>query len=416
MTTTAVVERCAGIDVGKKFVLVCILTGVAQDEPQSQVRRYGTTVPELEQLRHWLAENGCTQVVMESTGSYWIPLFNLLEDALEVVLANPQQVKNLRGHKTDVQDCRWLAHLLRHGMIRASFIPPRPIRELRDLTRRRRQLIHESTRQRNRISKVLETANVKLGSVLTDLFGASGVAMLLALLENRRGPEQIARLARGAARSKIPQIAGTLRNHRLTDHHRFLVRQGLLHLQFLEEQIADLDHAISLRTGSQYGQTMELLQSLPGISQDAAACIVAETGADMRSFPTAAQLCSWAGVCPGNNESAGIHKSGQTTRGNRWLRATLCQAAWAASRKLHSCTQTRFQHLAPRIGRKRAVVAVAHLLLLLVHRVLTTGQPFQPASRRGLAPLHRRRCIRHHLRCLQRLGVEIDSKFLYQAG
>ena len=234
----AVIERCAGIDVGRKFVVVCVMVGEANATPRHEVRRFSTLNHALEQLREWLHENGCTHVVMESTGSYGKPIFHVLDDGrLQVVLANSQQVKNLRGHKTDRNDSRWLAHLLRHGMIRPSFIPPREVRELRDLTRRRKQLIGNAIDERNRVQRVLQEANVQLGTVLSDIFGESGLDMLDALVNQEAAPEQIAQLARKQARKKIPQIQAALEGHHMTEHHRGLIRHSMRHWAFLEEEI-----------------------------------------------------------------------------------------------------------------------------------------------------------------------------------
>lgn len=285
------VERCAGIDVGKKFVAVCVLTGGPGEKAQSEVRKYGTTSPELEGLRDWLAETGCTQAVMESTGTYWKPVFNVLEAGLAILLANARQVKNVPGRKTDVSDCQWLTQLLRHGLIRGSFIPPRDIRNLRDLTRRRRQLVGTATAEKNRIQKVLEDANVKLGSVLGDVFGASGRGMLGALVAGECDPGELANLARCSLRKKIPQIQMALTGARLTEHHRFLLRQGLQHIDYLHLQMAELDTEIAERLRP-YQAQFDLLQTMPGIRRDAAASILAEIGPDMGQYPSAAHLAS----------------------------------------------------------------------------------------------------------------------------
>jgi transposase len=261
----AVIERGAGIDVGKDFLAVCIMIGPPDEEPRVEQRTYGAINADLIRLREWLLGEGCTHVAMESTGSYWKPVFNVLEEQLAVFLANPEDVKGRKGHKTDHKDSWWLAHLLRHAMIRPSFIPPRAIRELRDLTRRRKQLLHDATSERNRIQKVLEDANVKLGSVLADLFGASGQLMLEALLDGKASPEEMAQFARGRAKQKIPQLVTALEGHRMSDHHRALIRFSLDHLIFLEAQIQRIDAAVVQRIClSGYQQPFELLQTIPG--------------------------------------------------------------------------------------------------------------------------------------------------------
>ena len=404
-----VIERCAGIDVGKKMIAVCVMTGAAAEKPRIEKRKFGTTVKDLEDLGRWLTSQEVSDAVMESTGSYWKPIFNIIEERVRVHLANAQHVKNLRGHKTDMKDSQWLAHLLRHGMIRASFIPPPEIRQLRDLTRRRKQLVNEGTRERNRIQKILEEGNVKLGNVLSDLFGASGQAMLEALVENRATAEEMAKLAKRGAKRKIPDIIASLQDHRMTDHLRFMVRHSLELLGFLESQIQELDTAIMSLAEKCYPQQFRILQTLPGIGQDAAAGILAEIGADMKQFPTAHHLASWAGVCPGNNESAGIHKSGATRRGNPWLRSLLVQTAWAATRKKDSPTKARFESLKPRVGPKRAVVAVAHFLLLAAHQALTSGAAHPEQVLADLDSTQKKRRIRYHSKCLHRLGVRVQT-------
>lgn len=402
----AVIERCAGIDVGRKMVVVCVMVGAASEAPEQEIRKFSTINQDLEKLRQWLHEKRCTHVVMESTGSYWKPIHNILEDGeLTVVLANSQQVKNLRGHKTDRQDSRWLAHLLRHAMIRPSFIPHREIRELRDLTRRRKQLIGCAIDERNRVQRVLQEANVQLGVVLSDVFGESGLDMLDALVNQEAGPEQIAELARKQARKKIPQIRAALEGHRLTAHHRSLIRHSMEHLAFLEDQIAELDREISRRVQSEsLRPAVELVQTIPGIKGTAAAGIIAETGPEMSPFPRAPQMASWVGVCPGNHESAGKRKSGRTTKGNPWARRIFVECAWSGSRTKGSEAKARYEHLQPKIKHKRALVAVAHWMVLKVHEVLSTGQPYRVDSHPNLTASQARRLARHHSRRLRHLN------------
>jgi transposase len=413
-------ERCGGIDVGKRFLLCCVLSGAAHEEPRSQTRRFDATVSDLARLREWLAAERITHVVMESTGSYWVPVFNILEGHFIIVLANPEEVKNRKGHKKDRKDAEHLADLLRHDHIRASFIPPKPIRDLRDLTRRRLQLIQEATRERNPVEKLLEHVNVKMGNVLSDVFGVSGQSMLLALLDEKTTAEQIAHLARGQAKRKIPQLTEALEGHGMRDHERFLIRSCLRHLACLEEEVEQMDCEILQRMQeSPFQGAFQRLQTIPGVGQLAAASILAETGVDLTTFRTAEKMASWAGLCPGNRESAGIKKGSQTTLGNSYLRTTLVQCAWSATRKTGCIFQTRFRELSPRRGQKRAIVAIAHQMLTVLHFMLKNNVPFNGAAN---APTQRRRQRRahHHLRCLRRLGISVQivepTEFAPQTG
>ncbi len=403
----AVLERCAGIDVGKKYVVCCLMIGAAGATATEETRQYNTTVRALEQLRDWLKENGCTHVAMESTGPYWKPVYNLLEPDFTVILANAQQVKSLPGKKTDRKDGRRLAHFLRHNLIEASFIPPLAIRQLRDLTRRRRKLLGAGASERNRVQKVLEDANVKLGNVLSDVFGVSGQEMLEALLTQQGTPEQIAEFARGTLRRRIPEIITTLEEHRMTDHHRFLIRQSLDHMTFIEQQVATLDTEI-LRQLGPFQKEFQNLQTIPGIKETAAASILAEVGVEMKQFPTADHLASWAGICPGNNESAGKHKSTRVRKGNTWLRGSLTESAWAASRKKGSSFGARFRRLAPHRGQKRALVALGHNLIIVVYQILSSGKPYQELGSTYWEERNKEDRIRHHLRCLASLGAQVS--------
>jgi transposase len=410
---SAAIECCAGIDVHKKFLAVCVMVGPLESEPRIEKRRCGTTIAELNDLREWLQSQGVTHVVMESTGSYWKPVFNVLEDAVRVYLANPQEVKNRKGHKTDDKDGWWLAHLLRHAMIQPSFIPPRAIRELRDLTRRRKRLLGNSTSERNRVQKVLEDANVKLGNVLSDVFGASGQLMLDALLEGQATPVQVAQLAQRKAKKKIPQIIAALEGHQMSAHHRQLIRYSLDHLQFLEEQILKLDNDIAAKIReAQLEPQWQLLQTVPAIRETSAATILAETGGDMTTFPSVKHLSSWAGLCPGNNRSAGKNKSSHTTGGNPWLRSSLVECSWAATVKRNCFLREKFWRIVTKTRDHKkgpALIAVAHTLLQLIFQVLSTGKPY---VERGMPPLderQRNRIIRHHVRRLGKLGIAIHS-------
>jgi transposase len=408
----AVIERCAGIDVGKKFLAVCVMTGPANGEANAEVRKFGTVRHELESLRKWLQSEGCTHVVMESTGVYWKPVLNVLEDdpqyALKIILANPQQVKAVTGHKTDPHDARWLAHLLRHGMIRPSFIPPRAIRELRDFTRRRKQMIGIAAEERNRVQKVLEDANVKIGDVLSDVFGLSGQLMLEALVNGLGGEGQpsafdIAQLARGHAKKKLNELTAALQGHQMRDSHRTLIRHAMRHMAFLAQEIEALDQDIAaLISHANLTPAYELLQTIPGIKSQAAATILAESGPDMKQFPRPANFSSWSGLAPGNNESAGKKKRAPAMKGNPHIKTALVEAAWSATRTKQSEFQDRYQRLRPKIGHKRAIVASAHTLALRIYEVLQENRPYQSHGG-NLTPRSVNRLVRHHTRRLHGL-------------
>lgn len=404
---TAIVESCAGIDIGKAEVAVTLMTGAANQEPSHSTRLYPATNRGLEQMRSWLIESGCQEVVMESTGSYWKPVHHILEGHIRIHLANPAHVKNLRGHKTDVEDSIWLAHLLRHGMIRSSFIPPEDIRQLRDLTRRRKRLIGVGASEKNRINKVLEDANVKLSSVLNSIFGISGQAMLDRMLRGEFDPAELANLAKARARLKIAEIAESLQGHCFNDHHRLMIRQSLEHISFVERQIEQLDGEI-LRLLEPYRAQYELLQTIPGIKAEAAAVILAELGPDMSVFPTEGHAASWAGVCPGNNRSAGLQKSGKTTGGNRWLKGTLTECSWSACRTRNTIFSQRFYRWQRNLGKKKAVMAVSHLLLNVAYYVLKEQVPFVAASDSEPEQRKREKQIRHHCKRLRELGVQAE--------
>ena len=403
----AVTERCAGIDVGRRFVDVCVMVGDAAAVPTEQQRKFSTLNEDLEKLRQWLHENGVTQAVMESTGSYWRPIHNVLDDGkLEVVLANPQHVKNLRGHKTDRNDARWLAHLLRHAMVRPSFIPDRETRQLRDLTRRRKQMVGCAADERNRVQRVLQEANVQLGVVLSDVFGESGLSMLDALMNPDASPEQIAELAVRQARKKIPELRKALEGHRMTDHHRKLIRHSMEHLAFLEEEIAELDGEIAEHVTAHQAlrEASELAQTVPGIRQTAAAAIIAETGPDMNQFPGPDKLASWLGTCPGNNITGGKRKSGHTRKGNPWARRILVECAWSATRKKDSEPKRFYERLKPRLKHKRALIATAHLLTVKLYQALATGKAYAADPQPELTETKAQRLVRHHTHRLKKLN------------
>jgi transposase len=366
---------CAGLDVHKKSVVACIRRITDDGHLEEKVCYFGTTTAELLALADWLAAAGARQVAMESTGVYWKPVFNLLEPHFEVMLVNPQHIKKVPGRKTDVSDSQWIAELLQHGLLRPSFIPPPEIRQLRDLTRQRSQLVRHRATACNRIQKVLEDANIKLAAVAADILGVSGRAMLWALVEGVEDPAMLAELARGRMRSKLPALREALQG-RVLDHHRFQLRELLGQVNELDERIARLSGRIALVLAP-HAAELERLQTIPGVDVRAAEVILAEIGVDMSRFATAGHLCRWAGMAPGNNQSAGKRKGGRTTKGSRWLRSVLVQAAWAASHTKATILGATYRRWVKRMGRKRALVALGHKILVLVHTMLSDGTEYE---------------------------------------
>jgi transposase len=356
-------------------------------------------------LRDWMEQARVNHVAMESTGVFWKPIFNVLESGFTVLLVNARDVKHVPGRKTDVKDAQWLAQLLQCGLLKASFVPPAPHRDLRDLTRHRSQLTGEHTRVANRIHKTLEDANVQLGDVATDILGVSGRAMLRALAEGETDPRRLAELAQGRLREKIPQLILALEGH-LRDHHRFMLQRLLDHLKYLEEQMEPFDRRVEELMGP-FEAGQRLVVSLPGLGDRTAQNILAEIGVDMTRFPGDDHLCSWAGVCSGNNESAGKRKGGKTRKGNRWLRQALTQAAWAASHKKGSYFRAQYRRLAGRRGKKRALGAVAHSLLVVIYHMLKTGQPYQDLGADYFDRIDSKRLTRYHVKRLEALGYRV---------
>ena len=397
--------RCAGLDVHKKTVMACVRLTDPAGRLSESVRTFGTMTAELLALSDWLAEQGVTHVAMESTGVYWKPIFNLLEGRFEVLLVNPGHMKDVPGRKTDVKDCQWIAQLLPHGLLRGSFVPPEPIRELRDLTRQRSQIVAEKAAVASRIQKVLEDANVKLAGVATDVLGVSGRAMIRALIAGQEDPEELAELARRRLRRKLPELRAALRG-RVSEHHRFLLGHLMSHLDALEGLITDLNLRIAA-VMPPFAEAVDRLKTIPGVDQRTAEGLVAEIGTDMGRFPTAGQLASWAGMCPGNNESAGEHRSGRTTKGDRWLRQTLTQASWAASHTKGTYLSAQYHRLAARRGKKRAVVALGHTLLVIVYHVLKDQATYQELGADYLDRLEPERLTRQLVRRLEKLGHKV---------
>jgi transposase len=401
--------RCAGLDVHKETVVACVRLAEGAGKVRQEVRTFGTMTNQLLELSDWLTAQGVTHVAMESTGVYWKPIWNILEGQFAILLVNAQHIKQVPGRKTDVKDAEWIAQLLQHGLLRASFVPCTPQRQLRELTRQRRQLVGAKASVANRIQKVLEDANLKLGSVASDVLGVSGRDMLRAIVEGRQQPELLAELARGKLRNKIPRLRLALHGH-VTEHHRFLLRLFLDELTQLEGLIDRLTARIQEVLPPPFAEATRRLATIPGIDVRAAENILAEIGTDMGQFPTAGHLASWVGMCSGNHQSAGKRQSGRTTKGNRWLRTTLVQVAWAASHTKKTYLSAQYRRLASRRGKKRALVAVGHTILVIIYHLLKKGNTYADLGPDYLDQLDTQGLTRGLVRRLERLGHEVTLK------
>ncbi len=367
-------SHCAGLDVHKKTVVACVITPNPQGGWQREIQTFTTMTGELLKLSDWLVSKACTHVAMESTGEYWKPVFNILEAIVEVMLVNAQHIKAVPGRKTDVKDAQWIAELLQHGLLRPSFIPPLAQRELRDLTRHRTSFIRERVNLVNRIQKVLEGANIKLASVASDVMGVSGRAMLNAIIAGETNPVVMAELAKGRLCSKRDQLIQALEG-RVRPHQRFILAELLCQLDSLEETIARFDEQIEVYCRP-FETAVELLDTIPGVGRQTAEMLVSEIGVDMSRFPNAAHLAAWAGLAPGNYESAGKHLSGKTRKGNQTLRSGLMQSAHVASRS-RTYLSAQYRRIAARRGKKRATMAVAHSILVIAYHVIQRQQPYR---------------------------------------
>lgn len=399
------IERVCALDVHKGSIAACVRVP-GQDGGRAQhVRSFGTTAAELMGLRDWLTAHGVTHVAMESTGVYWKPVYYVLEDAFTCLLVNAAHVKQVPGRKTDVQDCVWLAQLLEHGLLRGSFVPPTPIRELRDLTRYRAALSQERAREVNRLHKFLEDAGIKLATVASDILGASGRAMLEALVQGTTDPAVLAELARGRLRTKLPALRAALAG-RFRPHHAFLVSQLLAHIDYVDETIATLSAEVAERLRP-FVTERDHLDTIPGVAVRTAEVLIAELGVDMRWFRTDRHLASWTGLCPGNNESAGKHRSGKTRKGNRWLRRALIEAALGAIRAEDTALAARYRRVMRHRGHKKAIVAVAHAILRMAYGVLATGRPYEEPGPDYFDRRHAARATRNAVRLLERQGYRV---------
>ncbi len=419
-----VYERCCGLDIHKRTVVACIIlpgtlgpTGQPTGQPTKEVKSFGTMTDDLLHLSDWLLSHRVTHVAMESTGVFWKPIYNLLEGQFELLLVNPQHIKAVPGRKTDVRDCEWIADLLRHGLLAGSFVPDQGQRELRELTRYRTQLIRERASEVNRLQKTLEGANIKLASVATDITGVSGRQILQALLEGQSDERAMAELARGRMREKIPQLEAALKG-RFRAHQRFMVAQQLAHIDFLDEAIEKVNIEIEARMAP-FGWALDLLETIRGVGQRTAEVIIAEIGVDMERFPTSRHLASWAGMCPGNHESAGKRKSGKTRKGNVWLRTALVEAAQAAGRckgSKESYLSAQYRRIARSGGSNKAAVAVGHSILVIAYEMLKHQTTYNDLGNGYFDERDRQAKERRLIHSLEKLGYRVSLEPLPSAA
>jgi transposase len=409
-----IVERPAALDVHKAQVTACVRVPGEGRQRRSEVREFSTMVGGLLVLRDWLKAHGVTQVAMEATSVYWKPVWAVLEDDFELLLVNARHVKNLPGRKTDVKDAEWLCQLLEAGLLRASFVPPKPIRALRQLTRYRKAQIKERQREANRLHKALEDTGIKLDCVATNILGKSGRAMLDALCHGTTDPEVLADLAQGKLRKKIPALKQALEG-RFEPLHALLVSSILAHLDFLDEQIERLSEAIEEQLRP-FAPAVDLLRSLDGIETRTAQNILAEIGVDMSVFPTAGYLASWAGQCPGNDQSAGKRRSGRTRKGSKWLNDALKDAAMSAVRTNDSYLQAQYQRLRPRIGHGRALGAVKHSILCACWHMLKNGELYRDLGGDYFRKRDPERQTKRLVAQLERLGHTVTLEALSEAA
>jgi len=393
-----ILDRGCGLDVHKDNVVASI----KGKDIQSETRTFNTFTEDLYGLVGWLQNHGITHLAMESTGVYWKPVHNILEEFFEIILVNARHVKNVPGQKTDKKDSEWIAKLLLSGLLKGSFVPEQSIRELRHLNRHRRKLIGMRTSEKNRLQNVLEDANIKIGSVLSDVFGVSGLSMVKALAAGQTAPVALSDLAKGSLVKKKPLLIKAL-NGKVTAHHRFMLNMILSSIENINDQIAQLEAQMD-KYKLQYKEQIKLLQTIPGVSSKIATGMIAEIGTDMSQFPSHSHLASWAGVCPGNNESAGKKYSSKTTHGNKYLKTTLVEAAWAASRsKSYPILANKHRSIAARRGKKKATMAIAHKILTAAYHIMRDMQPYQP-SVKDKAIMEKRR-----LKRIERLEKQLST-------
>ena len=399
-----IVDKGCGLDVHKGTVVACIMgTGI-----RKEVKTYTTMTNDLLRLKEWLQENGITHVAMESTGVYWKPVFNILEDRFEVILVNARHVKNVPGRKTDVQDSEWLCKRLRSGLVKGSFIPPRDIRELRDLTRHKRKLIQAITAEKQRVEKVLEDANIKLSSIASDTFGASGKRIIEELIKGKLRAEEMAELSKGRLRQKREDLKEALVGE-VREHHKFMIKASLRHIGAMEKILSEIERRIQQKINRHYKEEYELLQTIPGVKGEAST-LIAEMGVDMERFPSEMHLSSWAGMSPGNNESAGKKKPGSTTYGNKCLKTMLTEFAWVASKTKDTYLRSKYHSLVGRRGKKKALVALGHKILIMCYHILKYRHPYKELGGDYLDNRRKDKITRSYIKRLNHLGYEVTLK------
>jgi transposase len=401
----AILERCAGLDVHQETVVACFLSGPLDKKPTREVATFGTTTKELLRLQDWLVTLACTEVAMESTGVYWKPVWNILEESCELTLANPERIKNVPGRKTDINDAVWIAQLHRCGLIEKSFVPSVDIRDLRDLTRYRRKLVSNVTQEKNRIHKMLQDANLKLTTFVSDIFGVSGRALLNALVDGEVLDEPSIRgMVKTRLRGKVPELIEAL-NGRLRKHHRSMLSRHLEHIKYLEKEVQELEGEIEALM-EPHQEELQRLDTIPGISQDAAASILAEIGTDMTHFPSEGHLASWAGLSPANHESAGKKKRKKNRRGNKGLKGILCQSGWSAIKAKDTRIAAFYYRLVKRCGKQKAIMAVAHLLMRIIYIMLRDKKDYHELGSAYLGS--REKSVEYWVRKIKELGFHVE--------